>query len=88
MVDSQALCALDGIPARSGGYVVTIRGGRSVVSRLAALGFLPGARTIMVQNYGRGPLIVELRQTRIALGRGEARCIVVQRAGAPMENAA
>ncbi|MBU1749340.1 MAG: ferrous iron transport protein A [Chloroflexi bacterium] len=26
----------------------------------------------MVQNYGHGPIIVTVRDTRIALGRGEA----------------
>jgi ferrous iron transport protein A len=82
MINPQVQCALDGIPARSGGYVVTLSGGRSFVGRLAALGFVPGAHLTMVQNYGRGPLIVELRQTRIALGRGEAKRIVVQKEGA------
>jgi ferrous iron transport protein A len=61
------------------GAVVTLRGGSSFVSRLATLGFTPGARLTMVQNYGHGPLIVRVRDTRIALGRGEAIKIVIQR---------
>jgi ferrous iron transport protein A len=55
-----------------------IRGGHNFLSRLASLGFTPGARLRIVQNYGRGPLIVSLRDTRVALGRGEASKIVVQ----------
>jgi ferrous iron transport protein A len=55
-----------------------IRGGHNFLSRLASLGFTPGTRLRIVQNYGRGPLIVSLRDTRVALGRGEASKILVQ----------
>jgi ferrous iron transport protein A len=59
--------------------VAELRGGRSFVSRLATLGFTPGAPLVVVQNYGRGPLIVRVRDTRIALGRGEAKRVLVRR---------
>ncbi len=52
--------------------------GRLETMRLASLGFTPGARIAMTQNYGRGPLIVTVRGTRVALGRGEAEQILVQ----------
>lgn len=55
---------------------------RQVTNRLASLGFTPGAAVDMTQNYGRGPLIVTVRGTRVALGRGEAAHIMVQRAQA------
>jgi ferrous iron transport protein A len=45
---------------------------------VAALGFTPGAEITVIQNYGRGPILVEVRQTRVALGRGEATKIVVE----------
>ncbi len=48
------------------------------MSRLASLGFTPGANLHVVQNYGRGPIIVTLRDTRVALGRGEAQKILVE----------
>ena len=54
-------------------------GGRHFLSRLASLGFTPGARLKVVQNYGRGPIIVDVRDTRVALGRGEADKILVSR---------
>ncbi|MBN1641793.1 MAG: ferrous iron transport protein A [Anaerolineae bacterium] len=60
--------------------VAELRGGRSFVSRLATLGFTLGAPLVVVQNFGRGPLIVRVRDTRIALGRGEAERVLVQRA--------
>jgi ferrous iron transport protein A len=50
-----------------------------LVSRLASLGFTPGARLRVIQNIGRGPIIVSLRDTRVALGRGEATKIIVER---------
>ncbi len=64
------------------GVVRELRGGRGVVSRLAVLGFTPDAEVMMVQNFGRGPLIVTVRDTRIALGRGEAGKIRVVKKGA------
>lgn len=53
------------------------RGRHGLVSRLSSLGFTPGARVSMVQNFGRGPIIVMVRDTRIALGRGEAQKVIV-----------
>jgi ferrous iron transport protein A len=67
------------LPASEMGTVIEIQGGRGLVSRLATLGFTPGAQITMVQNYRRGPLIVRVRDTRIALGRGEALKIKVAR---------
>jgi len=60
------------------GTIQGLRGGRGFVGRLASLGFTPGAYVEMLQNYGTGPLIVEVRDTRIALGRGEARKVWVR----------
>ncbi len=49
-------------------------------ARLVSLGFTLGAEVSMSQNYGRGPLIVTVRGTRVALGRVEAAKIFVERA--------
>ncbi len=48
-------------------------------TRLVSLGFTPGAKVSMSQNYGRGPLIVTVRGTHVALGRMEAAKIFVAR---------
>jgi ferrous iron transport protein A len=74
------LCELH---SREQGAVVELHGGRAFIARLAPLGFTPGASLTMVQNYGHGPLIVRVRDTRIALGRGEAAKIIVQRRARP-----
>jgi ferrous iron transport protein A len=64
------------------GEEATLQGfeaGHGLISRLSALGFTPGAQVTMVQNIGHGPLIVKVRDTRIALGRGEAMKVRVRR---------
>jgi ferrous iron transport protein A len=56
--------------------------GRSLAGRLISLGFTPGAQVEMTQNHGRGPLMVAVRGTFVALGRGEAAKMLVHRSAA------
>lgn len=62
-----------GAEARVHGF----RAGRGLVGRCLALGFTPGVTVRMLQNAGQGPVIVLVRDTRVALGRGEAEKIIV-----------
>lgn len=48
-------------------------------NRLLSLGFTPGVEIAMMQNYGRGPLVVNVRGMRVALGRREAASIWVKK---------
>ena len=57
--------------------ILSFSSGRLETIRLASLGFTPGALVSMTQNFGHGPLIVTVRGTRVALGRGEAAQILV-----------
>ena len=68
------LCSLkpDGV-----GIIHSLAAGNALAGRLATLGFTPGTELVMIQNYGWGPVIVQVRDTRIALGRGQARKIQV-----------
>ena len=68
------------------GVVRELAGGAGFMSRLATLGFTPGAKLTMVQNFGRGPLIVSIRSTHIALGRGEAAKVCVTRGEGEVPN--
>ena len=61
------------------GVVQSLSGGPGIVNRLAVLGFTPGGEVTVLQNYGRGPMIVLVRNTRVALGRREARKVQVQK---------
>ncbi len=58
---------------------IGIHAEKGVASLLTSLGFTPGVEINMTQNYGRGPLLVTIRGTRIALGREEAKNISVQK---------
>ena len=62
------------------GTVVGLEGGRGFVGRMAALGFTPGAKVTVDRNHGRGPIIVTVLNTQIALGRGQALKVKVRRA--------
>jgi ferrous iron transport protein A len=64
------------------GQIAAVRGlngGQRFVSRASAMGFTPDTPVTMVQNFGRGPVLVYLRDTQVALGRGEAAKIQVER---------
>ncbi|MBM4458813.1 MAG: ferrous iron transport protein A [Chloroflexi bacterium] len=63
---------LSSLPAGRSGLVVSLAGGHGFGSRVASLGFTIGAEIKVMQNHGRGPMIVSVRGTLVALGRGEA----------------
>lgn len=70
--DAALEATLESLPVGSAGRVRDLHGGHEFLARMAALGFTPNAEVTMVQNFGHGPVIVSVRGTRIALGRGEA----------------
>ncbi len=76
---SDGTVSLSALRAGEHGEVVDLVGGRGLLSRMTALGFTPGADVKVIQNYGRGPLIAQVRDARIALGRGEAKRVYVRR---------
>ena len=69
---------LDLLKTGNKGVIKDLAGGLSFLSRASSTGFTPGTEVTMVQNFKRGPLIVYLRDTHIALGRSEAKKIQIQ----------
>ncbi|MBN2700066.1 MAG: FeoA family protein [Methylohalobius sp. ZOD2] len=59
--------------------VSELRGGKDFISRLAGMGISIGCPIEVLQNPASGPLLVRVRDTRIALGRGEAAKISVRK---------
>lgn len=53
-------------------------GGRGVMKRLLDLGLTKGCTFKVVQGSTQGPILVEVRGTRIALGHGLARRVIVE----------
>jgi ferrous iron transport protein A len=58
--------------------VSELRGGREFASRLAGMGISVGSQIKVLQNPAHGSLLVLVRDTRIALGRGVAAKILVK----------
>lgn len=61
------------------GVISDLRGGRGMMRRLTELGLAPGARVRMVTDSGSfGPVIVQVGDTKIGIGRGMARRVLVR----------
>jgi len=56
-----------------------VQGGQGFRGRVTTLGFTLGTPLRLLQNARRGPVIVLIRGTRVALGRGEALKVLVVR---------
>lgn len=66
----------DGEPAR----VVRIAGGERLAARLHNLGVLPGKRVVKLGTMpGSGPVMLDCEGVRVALGRGIASHVMVER---------
>jgi ferrous iron transport protein A len=70
--------AISDLPAGGRGVVRLLRGGEEFTHRMVTLGFTPGVEVTVIQNYGRGPILVSVRDTHVALGRGEALKVLVE----------
>lgn len=57
--------------------LVEIKGGREITHRLVEMGLTPGVEIKIMQDAG-GPLLLAIRDSRIALGRGMAFRVLVQ----------
>lgn len=57
--------------------LVKIKGGREITHRLVEMGLTPGVEFKILQDAG-GPLLLAIRDSRIALGRGMAFRVLVQ----------
>jgi ferrous iron transport protein A len=79
--DRKDIESLEQFPAGSLVYVRELLCGQRLAVRLAALGLTTGAKIEVLQNPGRGPLLVLVRGTRLALGRGQAAKILVDEMG-------
>ena len=77
-IQSEKMKAISDLPAGGRGVVRLLRGGKEFARRMVALGFTPGVEVTVAQNYRHGPILISLRDTRVALGRGEALKVLVE----------
>jgi len=52
--------------------IANINAGRGLRMRLTAMGLRPGTRIQVLRNGKSGPIVVSIKNTRMALGRGVA----------------
>ncbi len=61
------------------GRVKKIYGGKGMVARLQALGLHPGKKLTKLSTFfQRGPVVVEIDRSRVAMGYGRANRIMVE----------
>jgi len=57
--------------------LVTVDAGQDLKSRLAAMGLVPNVELTVVRNGHPGPFVINVKGTRVMLGRGMAQKIIV-----------
>lgn len=66
------------LPEGAEATVFQIHGGRGLCKRLTELGFNVGEKVKMIKNHRPGPVVVEIKDSRMALGRGVTMKIMVE----------
>lgn len=59
------------------GKIIRMEGGRGLVRRLYDMGFVPSTKIKILSNGSSGPILVGIRGSRIAIGRGIAMKIMI-----------
>ena len=59
------------------GVVVRILGGQTACKRLNELGFVPGTEIKLVNKISSGPVMIQVKGSKLALGRGLANKVEV-----------
>lgn len=77
MIGTSQKNTLSDLTSGESATILEFRGGMAVNKRLVSLGFTPGVSISVVRNNRSGPLIVTVRGSQVALGRGEAKKIIV-----------
>jgi len=68
---------LDKIGAGTAARIVTIEAGRGLKNRLAAMGLLADVQIRVVRNDGAGQIIINVKNSKVILGRGMSHKVFV-----------
>jgi len=69
------------LPQGSSVKVIRIVGGKGIIRRLIEMGFTPGENVKILHSDFSGPILVNVKGSRVALGRGVAMKIIVDGLG-------
>jgi ferrous iron transport protein A len=71
--------AVSKMKPRQTGKIIEIQGGQGLVSRLGALGIIPGRTITKISDMlMRGPVTIKTGSTQVAIGHGMADKIIVE----------
>jgi len=73
------MITLDSLKENEEAQIIRINAGRNLVLRLSDMGLVPNTKFKVILNPSLGPILLEVRGTKLAIGRGMARKIVVMR---------
>ena len=66
------------LPEGAQATIIEFHVGRGLVKRLTEMGFNIGDKVRMIKNHRPGPVMVEVKDSRVALGRGVTMKIIVE----------
>ena len=72
--------SLDMIPAGTKVRIATMDAGNGLKNRLAAMGWLANVEIRVVRNDGAGQIIVNVKSSKVILGRGMSHKVFVTKA--------
>ncbi|MBN2099951.1 MAG: metal-dependent transcriptional regulator [Dehalococcoidia bacterium] len=78
-VSAEEAVPISALRAGESAVVKSYAGGRGMLGRCLSMGFTPGSQVRMIENYRRGPILVSVCGSEVALGREIAGRIMVSR---------
>lgn len=69
---------LDKLTDNRKAVIVDINGGKTLFSKLSSMGIYPGEKIKKISSFNNGPVIVEVKSTKVAIGRGMASKVIVK----------
>ena len=58
--------------------ILDINGGRGIRSKLYSMGLVPGTKLTVLNGHSAGPIMISVRDSRLAIGHGMAQKIIVR----------
>jgi len=77
VVEFNASMTLTSAPLNTALVITEINAGREAHSRLSSMGILPGKRIKIMRRDSRGPLLLDVSGSRVAVGRGLSEKVIV-----------
>lgn len=75
-IENNTISIID-LPLGKSAIVYQIKSGHTACKRLNELGLIPGVRVELVNRITSGPVMIRVKGSKLALGRGLARKVMV-----------